>query len=243
MLSGCTAPAPPDPTPTATASAITYPEPGTVVATGTLESPDATVSGEVSIRMIERSAGVFELALSNFSSSVESVEAALVPEPIDASVACYDEGFRVGTPRLTAEPEQAHMLGDLGTITFGADGDPTFFDAVVIVRPPASDEERATCLQWVVGFANLEWSLAPRYPDLELTDRGPIDGATGEVTEERGVPAAYLVAEGDVYEVVADRFGLTLDELMYLNPTRTGNGQDPMIVYTDETLNLDPTQR
>ncbi len=76
-----------------------------------------------------------------------------------------------------------------------------------------------------------------------MVDGGPRLGAEGEVTVEGGAPSTYTVAPGDVHEAIADRFGLTLGDLRFLNPTRGMRGTDTSIVYEGEELNLDRTAR
>jgi len=53
------------------------------------------------------------------------------------------------------------------------------------------------------------------------------------------VPVSYRVKQGDVVEQIATRFGLTDDQLLWLNPRRP----NPDIVYTYESLNLSPSRR
>jgi len=51
-------------------------------------------------------------------------------------------------------------------------------------------------------------------------------------------PVSYTVARGDVLAAIADRFGVTVDDLGYLNPFR-GTG----MAIADEIINLDRHNR
>ena len=55
-------------------------------------------------------------------------------------------------------------------------------------------------------------------------DRGPREYATGEaILDASGIPVAYVVAEGDIPEFIADRF---CTHLAYLNGIKPGKVQD-----------------
>jgi LysM repeat protein len=71
-------------------------------------------------------------------------------------------------------------------------------------------------------------------PSLRVSDSGSKRWATGKVTVVGGWPVSYVVAPYDVMAVIAQRFGITVDDLLYLNPTR---GYGPTAL-AGETLNL-----
>jgi LysM repeat protein len=71
-------------------------------------------------------------------------------------------------------------------------------------------------------------------PNLHVVDSGIRTGGTGVVTMVDGKPASYAVAPDDVMKAIAERFGITVDDILYLNPTRMGG----TMALAGETLNL-----
>jgi len=115
--------------------------------------------------------------------------------------------------------------------------DPTYLHSVsqIDVGPRADG-----CFSRVTSVGEIIWTIDPLYPELIVVDAGETGGAKGIVTLEGAVAVAYKVNQGDVLEEIAARFGLTPEELKWLNPRRT---KDLTIVYKDETLNLSPSGR
>ncbi|MEJ1230337.1 MAG: hypothetical protein WDM88_06495 [Galbitalea sp.] len=81
---------------------------------------------------------------------------------------------------------------------------------------------------------------------LRSTNVHPADGgsrayASGTVTATTttGGPKSYLVASGDVTAVVAQRFGISVEDLIWLNSNLEVFG-DQQYLYEGTTLNLDP---
>ena len=70
-------------------------------------------------------------------------------------------------------------------------------------------------------------------------DRGPSQYANGEVefAPDGVTPGAYIVAPGDVFEFVADRFGFNVYYLTTINQVRRGGGEAGL--YTGDILTLD----
>lgn len=153
---------------------------------------------------------------------------------------CFDTGVRfdVGSPD---SPD-----GWSGVLHTGAmmAGDPSFLDEVVFTtsRDIASATEPLDCLADVVGRGVVEWTFEPLRSDLRVVDSGATGGAGGEVELIEGQPASYTVVGNDLIDEVAARFGITRDDLFYLNPTRT---PDPMKATLDvgEVLNLSVAHR
>ena len=72
---------------------------------------------------------------------------------------------------------------------------------------------------------------------LQVTiNGGPIDNANGVATvDDYGVPLSYVVASGDVFEVIAKRFDLGTTYLAGINAVRREN---PTEVFVGDTINL-----
>lgn len=82
-----------------------------------------------------------------------------------------------------------------------------------------SESQLATECTWgSVAEAPITWNLVDRRPNLLAVDGGAREGANGEVTLESGQPAAYVIAEGDSADAIAERFGISRDDLGFLNP-------------------------
>ena len=70
-------------------------------------------------------------------------------------------------------------------------------------------------------------------------DGAPIDNANGRATVDAyGVPLSYVVASGDVFELIAKRFDLGTTYLVSINAVRREN---PTELYVGDTLNLGAT--
>jgi hypothetical protein len=93
------------------------------------------------------------------------------------------------------------------------------------------------CVGQLVAYAPLRWSIGDLRPGLHVADSGPRIGAEGQPTTAAGQPVSYTVVSGDTLGAIAARFGITIDDLFYLNPTRSPNPEIPDAI-TSEVLNL-----
>jgi LysM repeat protein len=75
-----------------------------------------------------------------------------------------------------------------------------------------------------------------------VVDAGPRDGASGAVVTRDGHPVTYPVAPNDSITAVAQRFGISVDDLFYLNESRLPVTTDRTL-YLGEKLNLDIKHR
>ena len=66
-------------------------------------------------------------------------------------------------------------------------------------------------------------------------------GANGWVHERDSVPVSYQVSSDDAQVTVAERLGITVAQLRWLNPSLQTGAGDQLITDTD--LNLDPAAR
>jgi hypothetical protein len=210
---------------------------GTVVATGALTSVDGRTTGSVSV--IAASVGRFDVKIDGFTSPYAG-EAVLnfSAHPFDEQRYC-DNGFviyQLGV--VTLAPS---MLADMSFDGTLSRGNPDFIDTVLLTsNDPAA--ERTGCFYPVMATAELEWTMPDLRPDISVADSGAAGGAGGTATTIDGEITAYTVAPGDVLAEVAKRFGISVTDLFYLNPSRAPNPQDP-IAYTGEVLNLDKSAR
>lgn len=70
-------------------------------------------------------------------------------------------------------------------------------------------------------------------------DGGPIDNANGAVdVDPYGVPLSYVVANGDVFELIAKRFDVSTSYLAGINAVRREN---PTELFVGDTINLGAT--
>jgi len=222
LLAGCT-PSAPTPGP-----------PGTVVATGEFD-PDDGVTGTVELVVGKPNAysDTFEVHVSGFSSDLPvGAELMLSPFPLTPDRTCLD-GPSFGLGALTG-PDQVLLLGDFRQWQ----DDPSFLDGAVIAQYVEADALENDCQRTILARAPFTWSMPDLRPGLKVADSGSTTGATGKVTEVDGEPVSYHVAAGDLLGDVADRFGLTLEDLDWLNPFR---GVGAAVV--DEELNLDRDNR
>jgi hypothetical protein len=239
-LAGCTAAPAPSPTPTTRSLAQEEPErvelsDGTVVATGALASVDGRTSGEVTITA-DGSRG-FTIGISRFASPVSGeVILNTSTEPFTEEAYCA-EGFSIYVQgHLTLAPEMTIALG-FDDLTFG---NPAYLDTIVLTLNAI--EPRTGCFYPVVATAPLTWTMPDLRPDIRVIDSGETGGATGWVTAADGRPVSYMVARDDLLPEIAARFGLTVADLLYLNPARNTSG-DPRSAYVDEVFNLDKAAR
>ena len=90
----------------------------------------------------------------------------------------------------------------------------------------------AACHGW--GFWERDYYSEAQQP----VDCGPIQYATGTVqVDSKGVPVAYIVAPGDIWEFIAKRFDVGTAYLTAINAVRR---EDVTQAYVGDTINLDP---
>ena len=93
----------------------------------------------------------------------------------------------------------------------------------------------------VLAVDTIRWSIPERATNVHPVDGGARAGAAGRVPETTpsGAPARYVVAAGDTFDGVAQRFGITSQDLLWLNPS--GRAYDGALnLLQDQSLNLDP---
>jgi hypothetical protein len=110
-------------------------------------------------------------------------------------------------------------------------GDPSYFKDFVLLDPAAATPG---CLSAIAAVAPIRWTMPDMNPGFFVYDTGATDGARGVTTMAGGRPSSYTVVQDDLLPQIAARFGITVDDLLWLNPTREeGSG-----AQVDEVLNL-----
>lgn len=229
LLAGCTAAPPPiDAEPTPTPTPVSLGPVGTVIAVGEFD-PAEGASGTV--ELLVAPGGRTQVRITGFSSTLPAQASLMLsPFPLTDERTCLD-GFSLD---LGQPPYENDDLS-LDLTKFGGD-DPSFLDGAVIGM---ALHDGTDCGRTILARAPFTWSIPDMRPGLSVVDSGPAGGAHGTVTtDEDGLPVEYTVASGDVYSAIADRLGISVDDLDYLNPFRQADG-----AIADEVLNLDRANR
>lgn len=119
--------------------------------------------------------------------------------------------------------------------------DPTYFDTVIMTHHDPNSLANE-CYVPVLSSAVLTWTLPDMRPGLVVADSRETSGARGQVKLQDGAPLTYTVAPNDTAASVATRFGMTVDDLFYLNPIRTTIIEYPML-QIGELLNVSKEDR
>jgi hypothetical protein len=126
--------------------------------------------------------------------------------------------------------------------------DPSFLGAVVVYSAAESadaDLPVELAPDKVLAVQPVRWSVPTRTTNVHPVDGGARENATGTTSNEGpedGAPTAYRIASEDLIGAVADRLGITVKDLVWLNPDVTVYG-DQQYLYEDTVLNLDPFRR
>ena len=141
----------------------------------------------------------------------------------------------LGGPTTSAAPASSAALGDVGP--------PTYLGTLVTYSSAASADGIPVELgpNKVLAVNTVHWSVPVRQSNVHPVDGGARAYANGTVTATTpgGAPKRYLVAHGDIASTVAERFGISTEDLSWLNPNMPMSG-DNQYLYESTTLNLDP---
>ncbi|WP_348790005.1 LysM domain-containing protein [Leifsonia sp. NPDC080035] len=224
-------PTPPPPPPTLT------PVPqGTVVAEGDVASPKGSI--HYHYRVVANGDNTYTAQFTRFTSTV--------PVPISATFLEIAPSVGDG---LTYHGVGDHQLGGPTTSpasssgTLGTESQPSYLAALVTYSsaPSATGVPVELGPGKVLAVDTVHWSVPVRQSNVHPVDHGAAANAGGTVTATTasGAPKRYKVAPGDTTDAVAQRFGITVQDLIWLNAENgtLGAGQT---LYATTLLNLDP---
>jgi hypothetical protein len=214
---------------------------GTVVA----ETDAVSKSGDTSIhvRVVADERGRFEAQFSDYRTTE--------PQPMTVEfrrTAKYGDYWDNAAVAATTWEPNADAPATVSLAAAGAY--PDWLHDVVLVPAPkeGGDSDTRPWVGSVLAVGPLPWKIPAPFPDLHVTvgkDRpgayGYVFGKDGKVLSDGGTPSTYQVAHGDEQTTVAERFGITMAELRWLNPTM--KVRDNGWIYEDTILNLDPATR
>ncbi|WP_157498420.1 LysM peptidoglycan-binding domain-containing protein [Leifsonia sp. Leaf336] len=205
------------------------------MAEGNVASPLGSI--HFHYRMVANGNNTYSAQYSNFTSTV----------PVPVSVTLIDIPPRVGDG-LTYHGVGDQLLGGPTSSAQSAtalvnDGQPSYLTSLVTYSSAASFDGVPQELgpNKVLAVNTIRWSVPVRPSNVHPVDGGARPSAAGSVTATTasGAPRSYEVAEGDTTTAVADRFGIPVEWLLWLNPDLPG-GAGSQYLYASTKLNLDP---
>jgi hypothetical protein len=209
---------------------------GTVVGQGSLTSTDNRISGNLAV--LVDGDGNYVFRLSDYRSSVRGLQVQIVLGHVSATARCVRPLATIGLESVTSKPSQDFTL--IADPVLTPRNDPSAFRAFVLQDPDAGV---TSCADPVSAVAPITWTMPDMDPGLgPVHDSGATGGARGTVTLKKGVPVAYTVVADDLMPEIAARFGVSTDDLDYLNPARAFS-RVQTTAYKGETLNLSRADR
>ncbi len=208
---------------------------GTVVAQGDVASPKGSI--HYHYRVVSNGDNTYSAQYSDFTNTAPiPVSATLIDIPPRVGDGLTDHGMGdhlLGGPTPTPAPPSSANVGTapsylVALVTYSSVGSA---DGVPVELGPGK----------VLAVDTVRWSVPARQTNVHPADSGPRRLAGGMVTANTpsGAPASYRVGHGDLPENVAERFGITLQDLKWLNPSGRAFGSDGYL-YESTILNLDP---
>ena len=210
---------------------------GTVVAAGDVASPKGSIHFHYA--MISNGDNTYSAQYSGFTSTV----------PVPISVTLIDVAPKVGDG-LTYHGVGDHQLGGPTTGTtptssaiLNSVGPPSYLGTLVTYSSTTTTSGIPVELgpNKVLAVNSVQWAIPVRQSNVHPSDGGTRTYASGTVTATTatGAPRRYLIAPGDLTAVVAKRFGISVEDLIWLNANLEVFGSEQYL-YEGTTLNLDP---
>ena len=208
---------------------------GTVVAEGNVASPLGSI--HFHYRMVANGDNTYSAQYTNFTSTVPvpvSVTLIDIPPSVGDGLTYHGVGDQLmGGPTSAATSATARV----------SDGQPSYLTTLVTYSSAASFDGVPQELgpDKVLAVTTIHWSIPVRQSNVHPVDGGARPSAAGQVisTTASGAPRSYEVAQGDTTTAVADRFGIPVEWLLWLNPDLPGDGGNQFL-YSSTKLNLDP---
>ncbi|MDJ0350707.1 LysM domain-containing protein [Cryobacterium sp. PH29-G1] len=200
-------PAPPD-----DAADVVVPDGVIGTAELTSTSEDDTISGTV---VITAGDGGFDVALKDFKSDVPG-GVQLFFSPWSETTTCLADMYNFSFGNLSTDADQPGLtLGDRDSYR----GDPSYYlTAVIITASSPGTIDPDSCVLTPQAVGTITWDVPDTRPGLLAVDTGARFGAGGATATATGSPISYRAVAGDTLNDIADRFGITLDDLGFLNP-------------------------
>jgi hypothetical protein len=210
---------------------------GTVVASGDVASPKGSIHFHYA--MVADGDNTFSAQYSGFTSTVPvpiSVTLLQVSPKVGDGLSYHGVGdHQLGGPTTSAAPSSSVRLGSAGP--------PSYLGTLVTYSSATSASGIPIELgpNKVLAVSTVHWAIPARQTNVHPTDKGTRAYASGTVTARTttGAPRRYLVAPGDITAVVAQRFGISVEDLIWLNANLQVFGSEQYL-YEGTTLNLDP---
>jgi hypothetical protein len=210
---------------------------GTVVASGDVASPKGSIHFHYA--MVANGNNTFSAQYSGFTSTVPvpiSVTLLAAAPHVGDGITYHGVGdHQLGGPTTTAAPGSSALLNSAGP--------PAYLGTLVTYSSATSANGIPVELgpNKVLAVNTVNWAIPSRQTNVHPADGGTREYASGTVTGKTatGAPRRYLVAPGDITAVVAQRFGISVEDLIWLNANLEVFG-DQQYLYEGTTLNLDP---
>jgi LysM repeat protein len=189
--------------------------------------------------MIANGDNTYSAQYSGFTSTVPvPISVALMQIPPTVGDGVTYEGIsdvRLGGPTTAAAAPSSTSIASVGQ--------PSYLVALVTYSSAGSAQGVPVELgpNKVLAVTTVRWLIPVRQTNVHPVDGGTRSHASGTVTAttESGAPKRYLVAPGDLTAVVAQRFGISVQDLLWLNSHLEVFGSQQYL-YEGTTLNLDP---
>ena len=177
----------------------------------TSASGDDTVSGTV---VVTAAGGGFDVALKDFHSDVPG-GLQLFFSPWSETTTCLADMYNFSFGNLSTDADQPGLsLGDRDY----SRGNPSYFLTAVITETDPSTTDPDGCVLTPRAVGTITWDVPDTRPGLLAVDTGSRFGAGGATATTDGAPISYRAVAGDTLNDIADRFGITVDDLGFLNP-------------------------
>jgi LysM repeat protein len=210
---------------------------GTVVASGDVASPKGSIHFHYAV--VANGDNTYSAQYSGFTSTVPvpiSVTLLEVAPHVGDGLTYHGVGdLQLGGPTTGAAPASSIAVNSVGP--------PSYLGTLVTYSSATSSAGIPVELgpNKVLAVSTVQWAIPVRQSNVHPIDGGARTYASGSVTATTasGAPKRYIIAPNDLTAVVAQRFGISVEDLIWLNAHLEVFG-DQQYLYAGTTLNLDP---